>query len=92
MSGPQRQIEPLAKAREELGEAPPSRLSAELDKQPRAVTQPGDGNRQYNNFGNGTINNFDGHYFEAKGDQNFGMTPSTFPVCNEREPNLGAHQ
>ena len=39
------------------------------------ASQHGENSRQYNLFGNGTQKVADGHYFEAKGDQNFGMIP-----------------
>ena len=43
--------------------------------QPGAAVQHGENARQYNHFGEGTQKITDGHYFEAKGDQNFGMIP-----------------
>ncbi len=46
-----------------------------MASQPNSVSQPGDGNRQFNFFGSGNMNNVDGHYFMAQGDQNFGMIP-----------------
>ena len=39
------------------------------------ANQYGDKNRQYNQFDEGTQKIVDGHYFEAQGDQNFGMVP-----------------
>ncbi|KAK3687144.1 hypothetical protein B0T22DRAFT_121460 [Podospora appendiculata] len=45
------------------------------DEQPGTASQHGDGNRQFNNFGTGPQKNVDGNYFEAKGDQHFGMVP-----------------
>lgn len=42
---------------------------------PDAASQHGENSRQYNSFGNSTQKIADGHYFEAKGDQNFGMIP-----------------
>ncbi|KAK3897175.1 sesB-related regulatory [Staphylotrichum tortipilum] len=48
----------------------------DLDEQAGTASQHGDGNRQFNNFGTGTQKNVDGNYFEAKGDQHFGMIPS----------------
>lgn len=42
---------------------------------PDAASQHGDNARQYNLFGEGMQKIADGHYFEAKGDQNFGMIP-----------------
>lgn len=71
----QRQIEPLAKAREELAGISPSLADSDLTEQPRAASQYGNNNRQYNLFGEGTQKVADGHYFEAKGNQNFGMIP-----------------
>ncbi|OKO90002.1 hypothetical protein PENSUB_13543 [Penicillium subrubescens] len=40
-----------------------------------AAGQYGDNNRQYNQFGEGAQKIVDGHYFEAHGNQNFGMVP-----------------
>ncbi|KAK4097758.1 hypothetical protein N658DRAFT_260554 [Parathielavia hyrcaniae] len=40
------------------------------------AVQHGNGNREFNNVGTGTQMNVDSNYFEAKGDQNFGMVPS----------------
>ncbi|KAK3680817.1 Alpha/Beta hydrolase protein [Podospora appendiculata] len=48
----------------------------DLDEQPGTASQHGDGNRQFNNFGTGPQKNVEGNYFEAKGDQHFGMVPS----------------
>lgn len=42
---------------------------------PDTACQHGENSRQYNLFGNGTQKLADGHYFEAKRDQNFGMIP-----------------
>ena len=42
---------------------------------PDAASQHGENSRQYNCFGNSTQKITDGHYFEAKGDQNFGIIP-----------------
>lgn len=72
----QRQVEPLAKARGELSEVSPSLADSDLADQPRAPNQYGDDNHQYNLFGSGIQKVAYGHYFEAKGDQNFGMIPS----------------
>jgi hypothetical protein len=71
-----RQVEPLAKALEELAEVSPSLADADLADHPGAGNQYGDHNRQYNLFGNGGQRNATGHYFEARGNQNFGMIPS----------------
>ncbi|KAJ5253144.1 hypothetical protein N7489_003554 [Penicillium chrysogenum] len=45
-----------------------------VDK-PGNASQHGEKSRQYNSFGNSTQKIADGHYFEAKGDQNFGTIP-----------------
>ena len=50
-----------------------------------AANQYGDSNRQYNLFGEGTQKIADGHYFEAKGDQNFGMIPPKRSVQTKEE-------
>ncbi|KAK4466273.1 hypothetical protein QBC42DRAFT_259785 [Cladorrhinum samala] len=72
----QKQVEPLSKAREQLENVPPSLLDSDLEEeQARTVSQSGNWNRQFNNFGTGVMKNVDGHYFEAKGDQNFGIIP-----------------
>ncbi|KAK4031371.1 hypothetical protein C8A01DRAFT_21391 [Parachaetomium inaequale] len=71
----QKQVEPLEKARHELANVSPSLSESDLDEQAGTASQHGDGNRQFNNFGTGTQKNVDGSYFEAKGDQNFGMVP-----------------
>lgn len=42
---------------------------------PGTAVQHGENARQYNLIGEGTQKITDGHYFEAKGDQNFGMIP-----------------
>lgn len=75
----QRQIEPLAKAREELAKVPPSLGDSDLTEQAGAANQYGDNNRQYNLFSEGTQKVADGHYFEAKGNQNFGIIPAKDP-------------
>lgn len=72
----QRQVQPLAKAREELAMVSPSLADSDLADQPGAANQYGDNNRQYNLFGEGTQKMVDGHYFEAKGNQNFGIMPA----------------
>ena len=72
----QRQVKPLEKAREELANVPPSLPDSEFEEKPGAANQYGDGNRQNNVFG-GTQNNIEGHYFDAKGDQNFGTIPNS---------------
>lgn len=71
----QMQVEPLADAREELAKVSPSLADTDLAEQPGAASQYGDNNRQYNLFGEGTQKIADGHYFEAQGNQNFGMVP-----------------
>jgi hypothetical protein len=71
----QLQAEPLADAREELAKASPSLADSDLAEQPNSANQYGDNNRQYNLFGDGTQKIADGHYFEAQGNQNFGMMP-----------------
>jgi hypothetical protein len=40
-----------------------------------AANQYGDNNRQYNQFGEGAQRIVDGRYFEAHGNQSFGMVP-----------------
>lgn len=72
----QKQVEPLAKAREELAKVSPSLGDSDLTEQSGAANQYGDNNRQYNLFSEGTQKVADGHYFEAKGDQNFGIIPA----------------
>lgn len=72
----QRQIEPLARAREELAEVSSSLSESDLADQPTAVNQYGANSRQYNLFGGGNQKIAAGHYFEAHGNQNFGMIPS----------------
>lgn len=72
----QRQVQPLAEAREELAKVSPSLADSDLAEQPGAANQYGDHNRQYNLFGEGTQKMADGHYFEAKGNQNFGIIPA----------------
>ncbi|KAJ5646828.1 hypothetical protein N7490_003200 [Penicillium lividum] len=69
------QVGPFAKAREELIKVSASLHDSDLDEQPGTVSQYGDNNRQYNLSGEGRQNIVDGHYFEAKGDQNFGTIP-----------------
>lgn len=71
-----RQIEPLAKAREELAEVSPSLADSDLANRPRAANQYGANSRQYNLFGGGIQRTAEGHYFEAHGSQNFGTVPS----------------
>lgn len=72
----QRQVEPLAKAREELAKVSPSLGDSDLTEKAGTANQYGDSNRQYNLFSEGTLKVADGHYFEAKGDQNFGIIPA----------------
>ncbi|OJJ52100.1 hypothetical protein ASPSYDRAFT_52505 [Aspergillus sydowii CBS 593.65] len=73
----QRQIEPLAKAREELAEVSCSLTESDLADQPKAANQYGAKSRQYNLFGGGTQKITEGHYFEAHGNQTFGIVPPT---------------
>ena len=82
----QRQVEPLAKARGELSEVSPSLADSDLADQPRAPNQYGDDNHQYNLFSSGIQKVAYGHYFEAKGDQNFGMIPSKETKVTEGMP------
>lgn len=70
-----RLVEPLENARKELAEVSPSLTDSDLTDQPGTANQYGDYNRQYNLFGNGTQRIANGHYFEAMGNQNFGMIP-----------------
>jgi hypothetical protein len=76
----QRQIEPLAKAREELAQVPSSLAEADLADQPTAANQYGANSRQYNVFGGGTQKIAEGHYFEAHGNQTFGLVPPTVSI------------
>lgn len=46
-----------------------------VTKKPGVANQYGENNRQYIMFSEGTQKNTEGHYFEAKGDQNFGTIP-----------------
>ncbi|RJE25727.1 hypothetical protein PHISCL_01915 [Aspergillus sclerotialis] len=71
-----RQIEPSGKAREEQAEFSTSLSDSDLADQARAANQYGNNCRQYNLFGEGIQKITDGHYFEAQGNQNFGMIPS----------------
>lgn len=71
----QSQVELLAQARKELAEVSPSLADTDLADQPRTASQYGNNNCQYNLFGKGTQKITGGHYFEAQGDQNFGMIP-----------------
>ena len=71
----QRQIEPLSKAREELAEVSSSLAESDLAGQSTAASQYGANSRQYNLFGGGTQKIAEGHYFEAHGNQNFGIIP-----------------
>ena len=73
--GMEKEINMLAKAREELAELPPSLPESDFDEQPRAATMYGDNNRQYNASGSAMEKNIGGSYFEAKGVQNFGTIP-----------------
>ena len=43
--------------------------------QAHTANQHGENARKYNHFGGGMQRNAGGHYFEAKGNQNFGMIP-----------------
>lgn len=76
----QRQIGPLAKAREELAQVPSSLAEADLADQPTAANQYGANSRQYNVFGGGTQKIAEGHYFEAHGNQTFGLVPPTVSI------------
>ncbi|KAJ5646829.1 hypothetical protein N7490_003201 [Penicillium lividum] len=49
-------------------------------KQHITTSQYGDNNRQYNLLDLGTQKIVEGHYFEANGDQNFGIIPSKEPI------------
>ena len=69
------QINLLEKAREHLARVCPSLADSDLADQPGAANQYGENSRQYNLFGEGTQRIADGHYFEAKGNQNFGIFP-----------------
>ncbi|QRD93637.1 hypothetical protein F9C07_8084 [Aspergillus flavus] len=71
----QRQVELLENARETLAKVSPSLTDSDPAEQPRAVAQYGDYSRQYNLLGEGGQRIADGHYFEARGNQNFGMFP-----------------
>ncbi|KAB8265215.1 hypothetical protein BDV32DRAFT_116215 [Aspergillus pseudonomiae] len=71
----QRQVKPLEDARAELAKVSPSLTDSDLAEQPGTANQYGDKCRQYNVFGEGTQRIADGHYFEAKGNQTFGMMP-----------------
>lgn len=51
--------------------------------QPDAAVQHGNNARQYNLIGEGTQKITDGHYFEANGDQNFGMIPPKDSIKNK---------
>lgn len=71
----QSQVKLLAQARKELAEVSPSLADTDLADQPRTASQYGNNNCQYNLFGKGIQKITGGHYFEAKGDQNFGTIP-----------------
>ncbi|KAJ5325120.1 uncharacterized protein N7506_008222 [Penicillium brevicompactum] len=71
----ERQVKPLAKAREELAEVSPSLGGSNLTDQPGTANQYGDNNRLYSLLGNGTQKIANGHFFEAGGNQNFGVIP-----------------
>ncbi|KAK4164409.1 hypothetical protein QBC43DRAFT_262507 [Cladorrhinum sp. PSN259] len=58
-------------AAEKPHDNPPLSSNSDFEEQPSTANQSGNGNRQFNNCGPGTMKNVDGHYFEAKGDQNF---------------------
>ena len=70
-----RLVEPLEQARKELAGVSPSLADTDLADQPRTASQYGNNNCQYNLFGKGIQKITGGHYFEAKGDQNFGTIP-----------------
>ncbi len=53
----------------------PSPAELPAERPGLAANQYGDNNRQYNQFGEGTQKIVGGHYFEAQGNQNFGMVP-----------------
>lgn len=72
----QRPVEPLAQARKDLAEVSPSLADSDLADKPGAASQYGDNNCQYNLFGKGIQKVTGGHYFEARGNQNFGTMPS----------------
>ena len=74
-------------AESQLANVPPSLPDADLDEQPGRANQYGDGNRQYNNLGSGTMKNVDGHYFEAQGNQTFGTVLP--PRVNGEEGDIG---
>ncbi|OGM48499.1 hypothetical protein ABOM_002431 [Aspergillus bombycis] len=71
----QRQVQPLEDARAELAKVPPSLVDSDLAEQLGTANQYGDNGRQYNVFGEGAQRIADGHYFEAQGNQTFGMIP-----------------
>ncbi|KAE8382645.1 hypothetical protein BDV26DRAFT_288209 [Aspergillus bertholletiae] len=71
----QRQVESLENAREALARVSPSLTDSDVAEQPRAANQYGDHSRQYNLLGEGAQRIADGHYFEARGNQTFGMFP-----------------
>ena len=71
-------------AAERQHDNPPQSSNSDFEEQPSSANQSGDGNRQFNNFGTGIMKNVDGHYFEAKGDQNFGMIPPRESATKER--------
>ncbi|KAJ5259217.1 hypothetical protein N7478_012198 [Penicillium angulare] len=73
----QRQIEPLSKAREELVQVSSSLAESDLAGRSTPASQYGANSHQYNLFGAGTQKITQGHYFEAHGNQNFGVIPST---------------
>lgn len=72
----QAQVKLLGNAREELAKVSPSLADSELVELPGTASQHGDYSRQYNLFGEGTQKIVDGHFFEAHGNQNFGMIPA----------------
>ncbi|KAE8423271.1 hypothetical protein BDV36DRAFT_243218 [Aspergillus pseudocaelatus] len=71
----QRQVKSLENAREALARLSPSLTDSDLADQPHAAHQYGDHGRQYNLLGEGSQRIADGHYFEARGNQTFGMFP-----------------
>lgn len=80
----QKQVEPLATAREELAKVPPSLPDSDFDSEPGTASQYSDRNRQYNLFRSGTMKNVDGHYFEAKGNQHFSTIPPKESAKSDR--------
>jgi hypothetical protein len=76
----QRQVDALAKAREELVKVPPSLANSDLNERAGAANQYGNNNQQYNNPGNGNLKKVDGNNYEAYRDINIGMIPPKKPA------------